>query len=102
MGSYVFMCFFISIFTNFFSVSKIGTIIAIKGAEFLSNVGLTGMLLGVSIPFVVTAVAKMPTVITFWSLSLSFFISVAVGIAFGSYPAMRAAEQDPIVALRCD
>ena len=45
MGSYVFMCFFISIFTNFFSVSKIGTIIAIKGAEFLSNVGLTGMLL---------------------------------------------------------
>lgn len=45
MGSYVFMCFFISIFTNFFSVSKIGTIIAIKGAEFLSSVGLTGMLL---------------------------------------------------------
>ena len=64
--------------------------------------GLVGMLLGVSIPFVVTAVAKMPTVITFWSLSLSFFISVAVGIAFGSYPAMRAAELDPIVALRCD
>ena len=40
--------------------------------------------------------------LAFWSLSLSFFISVVVGITFGSYPAMRAAEQDPIVALRCD
>lgn len=43
MGSYVFMCFFISIFTNFFSVSKIGTIIAIKGAEFLEGIGLVGI-----------------------------------------------------------
>lgn len=43
MGNYVFMCFFISIFTNFFSVSKIGTIVAIKGAEFLSGIGLTGI-----------------------------------------------------------
>lgn len=43
MGNYVFMCFFISIFTNFFSVSKIGTIVAIKGAEFLSGIGLVGI-----------------------------------------------------------
>ena len=28
MGNYVFMCFFISIFTNFFSISKLGTILA--------------------------------------------------------------------------
>ena len=43
MGNYVFMCFFISIFTNFFSVSKIGTIVAIKGAEFLEGIGLVGI-----------------------------------------------------------
>lgn len=43
MGNYIFMCFFISIFTNFFSVSKLGTVIAVKGADFLSNVGFTGI-----------------------------------------------------------
>lgn len=43
MGNYVFMCFFISIFTNFFSVSKLGTVLAIRGAELLSNVGFTGI-----------------------------------------------------------
>lgn len=43
MGNYVFMCFFISIFTNFFAVSNLGTILAIKGAEFLKNAGITGV-----------------------------------------------------------
>ena len=43
MGNYVFMCFFISIFTNFFSVSKIGTIIAIAGADGLAAIGFTGV-----------------------------------------------------------
>lgn len=43
MGNYVFMCFFISIFTNFFGVSKLGTILAIKGASGLSTIGFTGI-----------------------------------------------------------
>ena len=43
MGNYVFMCFFISIFTNFFSVSRIGTIIAIAGADGLASIGFTGV-----------------------------------------------------------
>ena len=43
MGNYVFMCFFISIFTNFFAVSNLGTILAIKGASFLKNIGFTGV-----------------------------------------------------------
>ena len=43
MGNYVFMCFFISIFTSFFSVSNLGTILAIKGASFLGNIGFTGI-----------------------------------------------------------
>lgn len=43
MGNYVFMCFFISIFTNFFSVSKLGTVLAINGAGFLENIGFKGV-----------------------------------------------------------
>ncbi len=43
MGNYVFMCFFISIFTNFFSVSKLGTVLAISGANGLKAIGFTGV-----------------------------------------------------------
>jgi putative ABC transport system permease protein len=33
---------------------------------------------------------------------VSFLIASSVGVIFGLYPAMRAADQDPIVALRHD
>lgn len=51
MGNYVFMCFFISIFTNFFSVSKLGTVLAISGAEGLKNIGFTGVPLMIGLIF---------------------------------------------------
>lgn len=62
--------------------------------------GLLGLLLGVGIPFLITAFTDMPTVVQPYSLALAFGISVGVGIVFGLYPAMRAAALDPIEALR--
>ena len=62
--------------------------------------GILGIFLGCIIPFFVTRFGNMPTVITWLSLLLSFGISGIVGIAFGMYPAYRAANMDPIESLR--
>ncbi len=62
--------------------------------------GVLGMALGALIPFLVTHFGQMRTVITGSSLILAFGISGAVGIAFGLYPAYRAANMDPIESLR--
>jgi len=45
---------------------------------------------------------ELPTQITSWSIMLSFAVAAATGLIFGIYPAMVAAKQDPIVALRHD
>ncbi len=62
--------------------------------------GLIGVGLGVLIPEVIEKFARMPTVVTAWSVLSSLGISAAVGIVFGLYPAYRAAMLDPIIALR--
>lgn len=62
--------------------------------------GILGIILGSTIPFLVTHFGNMPTIITGSSLMLAFGISAAVGIIFGLYPAWRAANMDPIESLR--
>ncbi len=62
--------------------------------------GILGIGLGLLIPVAVTMLGDMPTVITPFSLFLSFSISGAVGVTFGMYPAYRAANMDPIESLR--
>ena len=62
--------------------------------------GIVGVGLGVLIPILITYFADMPTVITPWSIVLPLCISAVIGIVFGLYPAARAAQVDPIVALR--
>jgi putative ABC transport system permease protein len=62
--------------------------------------GVLGVMMGFGAAFVVKWVAQMSTVVTIWSVILSFGISAAVGLSFGIYPAYRAANLDPIEALR--
>ena len=76
-------------------------------AQFLSECilltatgGLLGVALGAIIPYAVTRFFKMPTIVTLASCILAFSISVGVGLIFGIYPAYRAANMDPIEALR--
>ncbi len=62
--------------------------------------GTVGLLLGVGIPLAVTQFVGMSTVVTPFSLILAFGISAVVGVVFGLYPAARAADLDPVEALR--
>ncbi len=62
--------------------------------------GLIGIGIGLLIPAAIEHFADMPTVVTPWSIFLSLGISALIGIVFGLYPAHRAANLDPIEALR--
>ena len=65
-----------------------------------STGGVLGVIMGILIPTIVSALTELDTVISVWSVALSFGISVGIGILFGWYPAQRAASLDPIEALR--
>ncbi len=62
--------------------------------------GLSGVMLGLGIAWIVSLVSEWNTVVTTFSIVLSFSFSVAVGLLFGTYPAMNAAGLNPIEALR--
>ncbi len=62
--------------------------------------GIIGVILGVSMAFIVSAFAGIPTIVTFTSILLSFGVAATVGLIFGIAPARRAANQDPIASLR--
>ena len=62
--------------------------------------GVIGVAFGVAIPIVIGRIANMTTIVTPWAPMLAFSISALVGVVFGIYPAMRAANMDPVEALR--
>jgi putative ABC transport system permease protein len=62
--------------------------------------GIIGVILGVTMAYVVSAFAGIPTIISFSSIVLSFGVAATVGLVFGIAPARRAASQDPILSLR--
>jgi putative ABC transport system permease protein len=68
------------------------TIISLAG-------GVIGVIVGVGLSQLIGYLAGWSTIVTTWSIALAFLVSVAVGLVFGLYPAVRAAQLDPVKAL---
>ena len=81
--------------------------------------GLIGIFLGVSASFSLEYIVPIfvnefsiegvfesdytfKTIVTYWSIFVSFFVATLTGLIFGIYPAILASRQDPIIALRHD
>jgi putative ABC transport system permease protein len=62
--------------------------------------GALGIGLGFVVAFLVRAALNFQAAAPVWSVVLGFGVSTTVGLVFGMWPALRAAHQDPIEALR--
>lgn len=62
--------------------------------------GLIGVVIGCGASFLIKALAHWPVFIQPWSVLLSFAVCTVTGVFFGWYPAKKAADLDPIDALR--
>jgi len=72
-------------------------------ATFISITGgVIGVVLGVIMAKVITLSTDILTIVSFWSILLSFGVAAFVGIIFGYLPARKAAAQDPVESLRHD
>jgi putative ABC transport system permease protein len=64
--------------------------------------GLLGVLTGISVAKMITLAIAFPSAVQFWSILVSLFVATGVGLFFGVYPAYKAAQLDPIAALRAE
>ncbi len=62
--------------------------------------GALGIAVGLGIALLVRLGFDFPAAAPLWSIFLGFGVSTAVGLTFGLWPALKAARQDPIEALR--
>jgi len=62
--------------------------------------GLVGIVLGLAASYLISSTLRWATVVSPGAVLIAFGVSAAVGVLFGWYPARRAAELDPIDALR--
>jgi putative ABC transport system permease protein len=71
------------------------TLISISG-------GLFGIFLGVIMARTIMETTDILTIVSVWSIVISFGVAASVGIVFGYLPARKAAQQDPVTSLRHD
>ena len=61
---------------------------------------MLGIAFGFFLEWLIARTAEWKTIVTTWSVVIAFGVSVAVGIIFGIYPAMKTSRINPIDALR--
>lgn len=62
--------------------------------------GIIGVIIGVGSSYAIKLIAHWPIYIQPWSIVMSFAVCTFTGVFFGWYPAKKAAQLDPIEALR--
>jgi len=62
--------------------------------------GVIGVIIGISAALIIPATLNWPTIISEFSIVISFLVCAVTGIFFGYYPAVKASRLDPIEALR--
>ena len=94
-----------SAFSRFFPIdfTSLRSRLVFSGTRISSTSGCGGILgvgLGLFIPQMITVFSENLTIIRVEHVLLALFISAGVGVSFGLYPAWRAANMDPVEALR--
>ena len=64
--------------------------------------GVLGVAVGWGRALIVASATPLPARVTLWSVSVALAVGAGTGLAFGVYPATRAARLDPITALRAE
>ena len=90
----------VSICSTYIGVPIQGAIVNTRVIGVMAAGLLGGPYVGVGAALIVNVVAHFPIYIQPWSVMLSFAVCTVTGVFFGWYPAKKAAQLDPIEAIR--
>ncbi|MCR4918235.1 MAG: ABC transporter permease [Prevotella sp.] len=86
------------------AVGATGPVISLQFLIESVLISLTGGLLGIAVGWgtslFVVPLFGMPSSVPIWAVGVSFFVCVCIGVLFGYIPAQKAANMDPIEAIR--